>query len=165
MAAERCPRCSARRIDGTDVCARCQWRFATPSKPAAVPVPTVIEATRTSRCPSCSRYTGPAARFCPHCGLELERPFRTGTAEPARRVDVSIAPKPRSMSNRVLRLLLTIWLIAYPAVACTPVILGAVAGGTGGGLTAGAGYLVGGILLWPWLVGILVLGLMVLLTS
>jgi hypothetical protein len=25
---ERCPRCSARRIEGVDTCPRCQWRFA-----------------------------------------------------------------------------------------------------------------------------------------
>jgi hypothetical protein len=61
-------------------------------------------------------------------------------------------------------LLLTIWLVAYPVVSCTPVLLGAIAGGTRGGSAVLGGLLAGSFLLIPWLVGILVLGLLALLT-
>jgi hypothetical protein len=80
-------------------------------------------------------------------------------------VEVSIERPARSLTNRVLRLLLTIWLVGYPVVACTPVIVGSMAGGSSGGMTAFAGLLTGGLLLWPWIVGIIVLGLLLLLTS
>ena len=77
---------------------------------------------------------------------------------------MSIAREPRSLTHQVLRLLLTIWLIAYPVIACGPVLIGSAAGGSSGGAAALAGLLVGGVLLWPWLVGVLVLGLLTVLS-
>jgi hypothetical protein len=68
------------------------------------------------------------------------------------------------MGHRIIRLLLTIWLVAYPVVACTPILFGSLTGGRGGGAIAFGGLIAGGLLLWPWLVGILVLGLLAILT-
>lgn len=80
------------------------------------------------------------------------------------RAEVVIGHGPRPLGHRTIRLLLTIWLVAYPVVACTPVLLGSISGGSGGGYAILGGLFAGSILLLPWLVGILVLGLLALLT-
>ena len=121
---------------------------------------------RGARCPNCSRYAGYGAAFCPYCGTALDA---TSTPEAGglnipRQVDVSIVAPRRSGAHRVLRLAFTIWLIAYPVIACVPTLAGAVSGGTAGGYTAIGGLVVGSVLLVPWLIGILVLGLLTLLT-
>jgi hypothetical protein len=77
---------------------------------------------------------------------------------------VVIGHGPRPLGHRIIRLLLTIWLVAYPIVSCTPVLLGSIAGGAKGGNAVVAGVLVGSFLLTPWLVGILILGLLALLS-
>jgi hypothetical protein len=66
--------------------------------------------------------------------------------------------------HRLLRLVFSIWLIAYPVIACVPTIAGMAAGGTSGSWQVLGGLLVGSVLLVPWLVGLLVLGLITLLT-
>jgi hypothetical protein len=48
-------------------------------------------------------------------------------------------------------------------VSCAPVLVGASAGGPGGGLAILGGLLFGGVFFGPWLVGIIVLGLLLLL--
>jgi len=70
----------------------------------------------------------------------------------------------RPLGHQIIRVLLTIWLVAYPVVACTPMIVGTLAGGSGGGMATFGGLLAGMLLLGPWLVGILILGLLALLT-
>lgn len=71
---------------------------------------------------------------------------------------------PRPLGHRIIRLLLTIWLVAYPVISCAPVLIGSAAGGREGGGAILGGLLVGTVLLGPWLIGILVLGLLALLT-
>lgn len=68
------------------------------------------------------------------------------------------------MGNQIIRWLLALWLIAYPIVACTPLLVGSIAGGESGAYTILGGLLAGSFLLLPWLVGILVLGLLAVLT-
>ena len=75
-----------------------------------------------------------------------------------------VQERPRSLTHRVLRFLLTVWVVAYPVISCGPFLLGAAMGGRTGGYTALSGLLLGGLFWGPWLVGILVLGLLVLLT-
>jgi hypothetical protein len=53
--------------------------------------------------------------------------------------------------------------VAYPVISCGPVLLGASSGGSAGGAAALGGVLVGGLFLVPWLVGLLVLGMLTLL--
>ena len=60
--------------------------------------------------------------------------------------------------NTILRLLLAIWVIGYLVLSCGPMFLGDVGAG-------GLGLLVGGVLLVPWLVGVLVIGVFVWLTN
>jgi hypothetical protein len=148
-----------------NVCARCHWRFATPAPVTVVRTPTVIEGVTTSRCPSCSRYTGPDAKYCPHCGLDLQHPINGARPlQPVPRVEVALEQPSRSLVHQVLRLLLTIWLVAYPVVSCAPLLVGSAAGGSSGSVTALAGLLTGAFLFAPWIVGIIVLGLLALLT-
>jgi hypothetical protein len=47
--------------------------------------------------------------------------------------------------------------VAYPIIACTPVLLGSMSVGSGGGVAVLGGLIAGSVLLMPWLVGILVL--------
>lgn len=77
---------------------------------------------------------------------------------------MTIGHGPRPLGHRIIRLLLTIWLVAYPAVSCAPIVIGSAAGGSGGGAAILTGLLAGSVLLIPWLVGVLVLGLLALLT-
>jgi len=77
---------------------------------------------------------------------------------------VYLQERPKSLTHQLLRAALTIWLVAYPLVSCTPVIAGVAAGGTGGSMAALAGLMFGGLLWGPWIVGIIVLGLLALLT-
>jgi hypothetical protein len=68
-------------------------------------------------------------------------------------------------ANRVLRWGLGLWTIAYPVVACSPMLVtgaGSAGSATAGGLTS---LLVGATLFGPWIVGVIVLGVLVLLTN
>jgi hypothetical protein len=128
-----------------------------------------VDASSGSRCPACARYTGPEARFCPHCGAALLRPPAPAMSVPVPpsrppRAEVVIVHGARPPAHRILRLLLTIWLVAYPVVACTPVLLGAATGGASGGWAVLGGWLAGSLLFGPWIIGIIVLGLLAMLT-
>ena len=65
--------------------------------------------------------------------------------------------------NAKLRVAFVGWLVAFPLISCAPVLLGDGAVGT---LIGGFFSLVlGSVLLVPWIVGLLVLGLLVLFTD
>lgn len=120
---------------------------------------------RGVRCPRCSRYAGSGASFCPHCGASLRGASDPPDDAPAPLIhDVFLVPHRRSLVNQILRLLFTIWLVAYPVISCGPVLLGASSGGPAGGAAALGGVIVGGVFLVPWLVGLLVLGLLTVLS-
>lgn len=53
--------------------------------------------------------------------------------------------------NSVLRLLLAFWTVGYLVISCVPML-------TGNAAASGVGLLAGAVLLVPWLVGVLVLG-------
>jgi hypothetical protein len=57
-----------------------------------------------------------------------------------------------------------VWLVAYPVLSCVPMLAGSASGGPSGGTAALGGLLFGAVFLIPWLVGLLVLGLLVLMT-
>jgi hypothetical protein len=121
---------------------------------------------RGARCPRCSRYAGPGASFCPHCGTSLGGASHPRDDAPQPPIhEVFLVPPRTSRVHQVLRLLFTIWLVAYPVISCGPVLLGASSGGSAGGAAALGGVLVGGLFLVPWLVGLLVLGMLTLLSS
>ena len=121
-------------------------------------------------CPNCSQDTGVDAAFCPHCGTplrpELQSPSAGGDIHAAPphpgAVLASVEPK-RSPAYRFFQYLFTIWLIAYPALACGSVLVGASAGG-GLSMAAVSGVVLGSLFLIPWLIGLLVLGLLLFLT-
>lgn len=161
VAPERCPRCSARRVEGIDTCPRCQWRFVIQPTTPARPAPS---ATSGSRCPACSRFAGLDAAYCPHCGATLKFPAQRHAEGRSPRPEAVAAGQPRSLVHQVLRLLLTTWLVAYPLVACVPVLLGSASGGAAGGAAVLGGLIAGWYLLIPWLVGVLVLGLLAVLS-
>ena len=77
---------------------------------------------------------------------------------PSRRAPETGGPTIPAMVNTILRLLLAIWVIGYVLVSCGPLF----SGNAGAG---GLGLLTGGLLLVPWLVGVLVLGVFVWLTN
>jgi hypothetical protein len=110
--------------------------------------------TGRALCPGCSGPVGPGNAYCPACGRALSLP----PASPDRPADAP-AQVP-SRGYRRLRLVLLIWLIAYPIISCSPVILGAATGGVSLGL---AGLLVAATFFVPWLVGIAILGALLLL--
>lgn len=120
-----------------------------------------MEANGGARCARCSHYTGLGATFCANCGLALHDPLKTGKDRPGSLGEVHMpASTGKSVVHRLLRLLFTLWLVAYPVISCGPMLVGAATGGSAGGYAALGGVLVGGALLIPWLVGLLVLGLL-----
>ncbi len=62
------------------------------------------------------------------------------------------------MLNTGLRLLFLIWVLGYLVISCG----GIVSGDIGGGLL---GMVAGAVLFVPWVIGVVVLGLLVLLTN
>lgn len=62
------------------------------------------------------------------------------------------------MVNSILRLLLGLWVVGYLLVSCVPML-------TGNGAAGAGALLVGGVLLVPWLVGVLVLAILAWLTT
>jgi hypothetical protein len=60
--------------------------------------------------------------------------------------------------NLLFRILLLVWVLGYLLVSCVPLF--------GGNLVvAGFGFLAGVVFLIPWLIGVLILGILVWLTN
>lgn len=71
----------------------------------------------------------------------------------------------QSRRHRILKGALAFWAVAYPVVSCSPLfVTGADSGGaaTVGGLTS---LIVGATLFGPWIVGVIVLGVLVWVTK
>ena len=121
-------------------------------------------------CPSCSQDTGIDAAFCPHCGTPLRPELQlpgpgtdTHPAPPHPGAEVALVEPKRSPAYRFFQYLFTIWLIAYPMLACGSMLVGASTGG-GASMAAVSGVVLGSLFLIPWLIGLLVLGLLLFLT-
>jgi hypothetical protein len=104
-------------------------------------------------CPHCGKAIGGWEVACPHCGKAITPAFAAPQFAP---------PHPQAASpgdtvgRQILKVLLAIWAVAYPVLSCGPMLLA-----NGSGSAGGLGLLVGGVLLLPWLVGIVVLGVLV----
>ena len=62
------------------------------------------------------------------------------------------------MLNTILRLVLAVWTVGFLVISCGPMLSGDLG-------ATGVGLLVGSVLFVPWLLGILVLGILVWLTN
>jgi len=62
------------------------------------------------------------------------------------------------MVNSLLRVVLAIWTIGFVVLSCGPLLSGNAAAG-------GLGLLAGAVFLVPWLIGLLVIGVLVWLTN
>ena len=80
-----------------------------------------------------------------------------------RRRDDDHTPRGRRSLNSRLKIVLAIWAVAYPVVACGPMVI--TEGGFSGMIGNFIGLTLGGLLFVPWLVGIVVLGALVWVTS
>ena len=60
--------------------------------------------------------------------------------------------------NTLLRIILVLWIVGFVAISCAPLLYDSAAIGV-------IGFLAGGILLVPWLVGLLILAVLVWLTT
>lgn len=66
-------------------------------------------------------------------------------------------------ANRILRWALGLWAVAFPVMSCSPMLIGG--SSTGAAAATGLGSLVlGAVLFFPWIVGVIVLGVLVLIT-
>jgi zinc-ribbon domain len=148
--------------------------FAMP--PGAVPAVTSEESTPSFAigeaapryCTSCGAERRDADAFCARCG----RPFRAAVAA-AQTVAQVPPPSPQwqppartgdSGLRKILKLGLVIWTLGFPVVSCSPLLAtGAATPGAAavGGLTA---LLISSALLVPWLIGIVILGVLVAVT-
>ena len=72
-------------------------------------------------------------------------------------------PEQRGTLNRRLKIILAIWAVAYPVVSCGPMAL--TEGGISGAIGTFVSLTLGGLLLVPWLLGLVVLGALVWITS
>lgn len=121
------------------------------------------------RCPNCSETTSADAEFCPHCGTPLGSepvPDRAEATDVRRLPQAEVVPAPpkRSTVNRRLRLLLLIWIVAYPVILLGASLLGARLGPDAASMAAVSSVVIGAAVLIPWLVGLLALGLLTLFT-
>lgn len=85
-----------------------------------------------------------------------------GVARRLSRPDLNATPW---TAHRALRWMLGLWAIAYPIVSCAPLFVGAsnsAGAGTAGGL---AGIVLVAALFLPWIVGVIVLGVLVWVTD
>ena len=123
-----------------------------------------MEGESSARCPVCSRWAGVGAAFCPHCGTRLNAADgpAAGPAGPTTHWSDRERPR-RGTVHGLLKLACAIWLVAYPVISCGAIVMGAGAGGTGGGLLALGGLIAGAVLFWPWVAGLVVLGFLALL--
>ena len=72
-------------------------------------------------------------------------------------------PERRGSLNGKLKLILAIWAVAYPVIACGPMAI--TEGGLSGMIGNFIGFTLGGLLFVPWLLGLVVLGALVWVTS
>lgn len=91
------------------------------------------------------------ARFCPTCGFDLRRTLEEQGTWLERRWTF----------HGVLKTALALWAIAYPVISCAPLL--ATGTDTAGGTAVGglASLVVGATLFGPWIVRLLVLGVLV----
>ncbi len=80
-----------------------------------------------------------------------------------RRYGGGYEPERRGTLNGRLKLILAIWAVAYPVIACGPALI------TEGGVSGFVGNFIsltlGGLLFVPWILGLLVLGALVWATT
>lgn len=127
----------------------------------AVAAPQSKSADTGFRCPVCVRAVPVGAAYCGNCGASL---YAVSTNPTPPRAEIVIGHGPRPLMHRILRILLAIWLVAYPVISCAPIIGGVVVGGSSGGGAMLGGLFAGWLLFAPWIVGILVIGLLTLLS-
>ena len=72
-------------------------------------------------------------------------------------------PERRGSLNRRLKLILVLWAVAYPVIACGPMVI--TEGGFSGMIGNFIGFTLGGLLFVPWLIGLIVLGALSWITS
>jgi hypothetical protein len=60
--------------------------------------------------------------------------------------------------NLVFRLLLALWVLGYLLMSCAPILQGHLGAGI-------LGIVLGGVFFVPWLVGVVILGILVLVTN
>lgn len=66
-------------------------------------------------------------------------------------------------ANRWLRVILVLWVVGFVVISCGPAIAG---DGIGGTLLGGAlGLLLGSVLFIPWIVGVVILVVLIVLTN
>ena len=77
--------------------------------------------------------------------------------------DERLAPR-SSTPHVLLKWALALWAIAYPIVSCSPMLIGTSSAGAAAA-TGFASIILGTALLVPWLIGIVILGVLVLVTN
>jgi hypothetical protein len=68
---------------------------------------------------------------------------------------VSATGRPSGIARGVFRVALLVWAVAYPVASCSPVLGD---GGVGGAIALSA------VLFFPWIIGIIILGVVVAVT-
>jgi hypothetical protein len=106
-------------------------------------------------CTSCGTLRPADAAFCPKCG----RAFAGPAAAPV------VPPRAAgSSTHSLLKGLLGLWAIGYVVLSCSPML--AATNGSAGAAAGGlASFVVGGLLFGPWIIGIIVLSVLVLVTK
>jgi hypothetical protein len=97
---------------------------------------------------------------CPHCGNAITPAFAAPRFAPTHQPAAAV-PREDSVGRQILKVLLAIWAIGYPVLRCSPLL----ATGTGSAGAAGAGgftaLILSSVLFFPWIIGIIVLGILV----
>ncbi len=119
------------------------------------------------RCPGCAAPNTAGQAFCGSCGLDLRTDWVQARPEPLAPAWVQPPPgyRPRSPIHGIMKALLVLWTIGYPIVSCSP-LLAAGGSGTAGAAAGGlASVIAASVLFFPWIVGVLILGVLTLVTK
>jgi len=116
------------------------------------------------RCPECGHTNSPRDRFCGGCGYDDDVDADEQDADDyPRQADLRVEME-GGTARKVFKQLLGVWAVGYPVVSLLPLF--STGTNTAGATAVGgiASLIVAGALFGPWIVGIIILGVLVLVS-
>jgi hypothetical protein len=114
------------------------------------------------RCPECGRTNSPRDRVCGGCGYDDEAEPQDHEAYP-QQADLRVEVE-GGTARKILKQLLGVWTVGYPILVFLP-IFSTSGSGAGGAVVGGIGsFIIAGALFGPWIIGLIVLGVLVLVS-
>ena len=114
------------------------------------------------RCPECGRTNSPRDRFCGGCGYDDETDPQDAEDFPPQ-ADLRIEME-GGTARKVLKQILGVWAVGYVILAILPILTTSGSGAGGAAVGGLASFIVAGVLFGPWIIGLIVLGVLYLVS-